>query len=73
MKNYDYWANDWPVIVAHAFAVGAAIYECVTVRDDAGKPLRYERGRRLDHDEALAFRGETITVYEPTTQTVMEI
>lgn len=63
MKNYDYYLTEWPRIVSHAFACGAAMYEAVLVRDESGKPLRYGKGRRLDRDAALAFRGETITVY----------
>lgn len=63
MKGYDYYRDAWPLIVAHAFACGAEIHESILVHDESGKPIRYEKGRRLDRDEALAFRGETITVY----------
>lgn len=73
MKGYNYWVDAWPLIVAHAFACGAAMYEAVLVRDESGKPIRYEKGRRLNRDEALVFLGETWTVYEPMTQAVMPL
>lgn len=73
MKGYDYYRDAWPLIVEHAFSCGAAIYESVLVRDESGKPIRYEKGRRLDRDAALEFRGETWTVYEPAAQAELSL
>lgn len=73
MKGYDYYRDDLPRIVLHALKCGAAMYERVTVLNDSGNPIRYEKGRRLSADVVLFGAVEVITVYEPMTQSELPL